>query len=79
MHGRSHLPRTQEASGNGETMPHHGLLTWWQRRSWRMDFAVLARVRDGLKRLDAEPDGDAPASVPLPDTAGEEGSGVRHI
>jgi NAD(P)H-flavin reductase/hemoglobin-like flavoprotein len=74
MHGRSHLPRTQEASGNGETMPHYGLLTWWQRRSWRMDFAVLARVRDGLKRLDAEPDGDAPASVPLPDTAGEEAS-----
>jgi len=71
MPGRSHLPGTQEASGDGEGMPQHGLLAWWQRRSWRVDFAVLARVRDGLKRLDAEPDGDGPAVVPVPDAAGE--------
>ena len=71
MPGGSHLSGTQEASGNGEATSHHGLLAWWQRRSWRMDFAVLARVRDGLKRLDAEPDGHEPARVPLPDTAGD--------
>ena len=73
MHGRSHLPRTQEASGNGETMPHHGLLTWWQRRSWRMDLAVLARVRDGLKRLDAEPDGRRPGERSAPGHRGRGG------
>ena len=55
MPGRRHLPGAQEASGNGEPMSRHGLLAWWQRRSRRMDLEVLARVRDGLKRLDAEP------------------------
>jgi hypothetical protein len=50
MHGGRHLPGTQEADGNGEPISHTGLLAWWQRRSWRMDLAVLARVRDGLKR-----------------------------
>ena len=57
MPGRRHLPGAQEASGNGGPMSRHGLLAWWQRRSRRMDLEVLARVRDGLKRLDAEPGG----------------------
>src|SRR5579862_488946 len=50
MLGGRHLPGTQEASGSGEPTPHSGPLNWWQRRSWRMDLGVLARVRDGLKR-----------------------------
>ena len=69
MPGRRHLPGTQEASGNGEPMSRHGLLAWWQRRSRRMDLEVLARVRDGLKRLDAEP-GGGPVSPPPAGTAG---------
>src|ERR1700722_13410613 len=64
MHGGRHLPGTQEADGNGEPISHTGLLAWWQRRSWRMDLAVLARVRDGLKRLDTELGFDAPAGRP---------------
>jgi len=66
MLGGRHLPGTQEASGNGEP-PHSGLLTWWQRRSWRMDLAVLGRVRDGLKRLDAELDFDSATRLPPAD------------
>ena len=62
MPGRRHLPGIQEASGNGEAMSRHGLLAWWQRRSWRMDLEVLARVRDGVKGLDAEPDGHGSVS-----------------
>jgi len=69
MHGGRHLPGTQEADGNGEPIPHTGLLAWWQRRSWRMDLAVLARVRDGLKRLDEELGFDAPPSRPRANTA----------
>ena len=69
MHGGRHLPETQEADGNGEPESHSGLLAWWQRRSWRMDLAVLARVRDGLKRLDEELGFDAPVSRPRADTA----------
>jgi NAD(P)H-flavin reductase/hemoglobin-like flavoprotein len=69
MHGGRHLPGTQEADGNGEPISHSGLLAWWQRRSWRMDLAVLARVRDGLKRLDEELGFDAPASRPGANTA----------
>ena len=71
MPGRRHLPGPQEANGNGEAMSRHGLLAWWQRRSWRMDLEVLARVRDGLKRLDAEPDGHG--SVSFPPAAGTAG------
>ena len=71
MLGRRHLPGTQEASGNGEPMSRHGLLTWWQHRSWRMDLEVLARVREGLKRLDTEPDGAGSVSLPPAGTAGE--------
>jgi NAD(P)H-flavin reductase/hemoglobin-like flavoprotein len=69
MPGRRHLPGAQEASGNGEPMSRHGLLAWWQRRSRRMDLEVLARVRDGLKRLDAEP-GGGPVAPPPSGTAG---------
>jgi NAD(P)H-flavin reductase/hemoglobin-like flavoprotein len=69
MHGGRHLPRTQEADGNGEPISHSGLLAWWQRRSWHMDLAVLARVRDGLKRLDEELGFDAPVSRPGVNTA----------
>ena len=69
MPGRRHLPGAQEASGNGEPMSRHGLLAWWQRRSRRMDLEVLARVRDGLKRLDAEP-GGGPVTPPPAGTAG---------
>jgi NAD(P)H-flavin reductase/hemoglobin-like flavoprotein len=69
MHGGRHLPGTQEADGNGEPMSHGGLLAWWQRRSWRMDLAVLARVRDGLKRLDEELGFDGPVSRPPANTA----------
>jgi NAD(P)H-flavin reductase/hemoglobin-like flavoprotein len=69
MHGGRHLPGTQEADGNGEPIPHSGLLAWWQRRSWHMDLAVLARVRDGLKRLDEELGFDAPVSRPGVNTA----------
>jgi NAD(P)H-flavin reductase/hemoglobin-like flavoprotein len=65
MHGARHLHGTQEAGDNGDLVPHSGLLAWWQRRCWRMDLAVLARVRDGLKRLDEEPGPDGPASPPL--------------
>ena len=68
MPSRRHLPGAQEASGNGEPMSRHGLLAWWQRRSRRMDLEVLARVRDGLKRLDAEPGG--PVVPPPAGTAG---------
>ena len=74
MPGRRHLPGTQEANGSGEAMSRHGLLAWWQRRSWRMDLEVLARVRDGLKGLDAEPDGRGPVSFPPADTAGGQAS-----
>jgi NAD(P)H-flavin reductase/hemoglobin-like flavoprotein len=69
MHGGRHLPGTQEAGGNGEPMSHGGLLAWWQRRSWRMDLAVLARVRDGLKRLDEELGFDDPVSRPPANSA----------
>src|ERR1700691_4590427 len=69
MHGGRHLHGTQEAGGNGEPESHSGLLAWWQRRSWRMDLAVLARVRDGLKRLDEEPGSDDPVSHPQANTA----------
>ena len=69
MPGRRHLPGAQEASGDGEPMSRHGLLAWWQRRSRRMDLEVLARVRDGLKRLDAEP-GGGPVTPPPAGTAG---------
>jgi len=69
MHGGRHLPGTQEADGNDEPISHGGLLAWWQRRSWRMDLAVLARVRDGLKRLDEELGFDAPPSRPAANTA----------
>src|SRR5271168_4746119 len=69
MLGGRHLPGTQEASGSGDPAPQGGLLAWWQRRSWRMDLAVLARVRDGLKRLDEELGFDAPASRPAANTA----------
>src|ERR1051326_8030986 len=62
MPGRRHLPGAHEAIGSGEPTSRHGLLTWWQRRSRRTDLAVLARARDGLRRLDAEPDGEGRAS-----------------
>jgi NAD(P)H-flavin reductase/hemoglobin-like flavoprotein len=68
MHGGRHLHGTQEAGGNDEPVPQGGLLAWWQRRSWRMDLAVLARVRDGLKRLDEEPGVNDPLSAPPADT-----------
>ena len=74
MLGRRHLPGTQEASGNGEPMSRYGLSAWWQRRSWRMDLEVLARVRDGLKGLEAEPDGADPVSLPPADSADERAS-----
>jgi NAD(P)H-flavin reductase/hemoglobin-like flavoprotein len=67
MLGGRHLPGSQVDSGHAESTPHSGALTWWQRRSWRMDLAVLARVRDGLKRLDAEPDCDGSTSLPPAD------------
>jgi NAD(P)H-flavin reductase/hemoglobin-like flavoprotein len=70
MLGGRHLPSTQEASENGGLTSHSGLLTWWQRRSWRMDLAVLARVRDGLKRLDEELDFDGPTRLPPAGTGG---------
>jgi NAD(P)H-flavin reductase/hemoglobin-like flavoprotein len=66
MQGARHLHGTREPGDNGESVPHSGLLAWWQRRSWRMDLAVLARVRDGLKRLDEEP---AVARTPSADAA----------
>ena len=73
MLGRRHLPGTQEACGNGEPMSRHGLLTWWQHRSWRMDLEVLARVRDDLKRPDTEPDGGS-VSLSLAGTDDERAS-----
>ncbi len=76
MPGRRYSPGTHEASSNGEPMSRHGALAWWQRRSWRMDLAVLARVRDGLRRLDAEPDGHGSASLPPADTADERASAL---
>ena len=74
MLGRRDSPGTHEASSNGDPMTRHGTLAWWQRRSWRMDLAVLARVRDGLRRLDAEPDGHGSASLPPADTVDERAS-----
>jgi len=68
MLGGRHLPGTQEASGTEK--PRSGGLNWWQRRSWRMDLAVLSRVRDGLKRLDAELDFDRSTRFPAADLAG---------
>lgn len=70
MLGGRHLPGTQEASGNGDPESHSGLLTWWQRRSWRVDLAVLSRVRDGIKRLDTELDFDGATRLPPADLAG---------
>src|SRR5271155_3851157 len=70
MLGGRHLPGTQEASGSGDPAPQGGLLAWWQRRSWRMDLTVLARVRDGLKRLDAELGFDGSTRPPPADAAG---------
>src|SRR5690348_16899217 len=69
MPGRRHLPGAHEAIGSGEPTSRHGPLTWWHRRSRRADLAVLTRVRDGLRRLDAEPDGEdhaSPATGPAP-------------
>jgi NAD(P)H-flavin reductase/hemoglobin-like flavoprotein len=60
MHGVRQEHQTQEADDDSELTPHSGLLAWWQRRSWRMDLTVLARVHDGLKRLDEEPGTDDP-------------------
>jgi NAD(P)H-flavin reductase/hemoglobin-like flavoprotein len=69
MHGVRQLHRIQDAGDNSEPVPHSGLLAWWQRRSWRMDLAVLARVRDGLNRLDEEPGVvDGQVSKPLANT-----------
>jgi NAD(P)H-flavin reductase len=65
------LPET-EVGGEGEPVPRHGVLAWWQRRSWRMDLAVLARVRDGLARLETEPVGRRPESVLPAGAAGAE-------
>jgi hemoglobin-like flavoprotein len=68
MPSRRHLPGAREPSGDGEQTSRYGLLAWWQRRSWRTDLEVLARVRDGLKRLDAEP-GGGPVAPPPAGTA----------
>jgi NAD(P)H-flavin reductase/hemoglobin-like flavoprotein len=73
MHGGRHPSGPQEAGGNGDPMSHSGLLAWWQRRSWRMDLAVLTRVRDGLKRLDDELGFDGPASRPPANMTGTAG------
>jgi NAD(P)H-flavin reductase/hemoglobin-like flavoprotein len=69
MRDRRNLPETQ---AGGDPVSPHGILAWWQRRSWRMDLASLARVRDGLRRLQAEPSGGRPVSVPPAGTAGAE-------
>jgi hypothetical protein len=74
MLGRRHLPGTQEASGNTEPMSRHGLLTWWQHRSRRMDLEVLARVREGLNGLDTEPNGAGSVSPSPAGTADERAS-----
>jgi NAD(P)H-flavin reductase/hemoglobin-like flavoprotein len=63
MPGHRYLPGAHEAISSGEPTSRHGLLAWWQRRSWRTDLAVLARVRDGLRRLEAEPDDEDDASL----------------
>ena len=64
MPGRRHSPGTHEVGGNGDPMSRHGPLARWQRQSWRKDLAVLVRVRDGLRRLEAEPGGQGSASHP---------------
>src|SRR5690242_12852586 len=69
MPGRRHLPGAHEAIGSGEPTSRHGLLTSWHRRSRRADLAVLARVRDGLRRLDAEPSAPEDSADLLPDSA----------
>ncbi len=69
MPGRRYPPGNIEASRSAEPVPYRGSLTWWQRRSWRMDLGVLARVRDGLKRLDAEQGGQGFPGVPPGDAA----------
>jgi NAD(P)H-flavin reductase/hemoglobin-like flavoprotein len=71
MPDRRNLAETW-AGRDGEAVPRHGVLAWWQRRSWRMDLAALARVRDGLSRLETEPVGRGPGIVPLAGTAGAE-------
>jgi NAD(P)H-flavin reductase/hemoglobin-like flavoprotein len=70
MRAGRHLPGAQEANGAGRPAPHGGPLTWWQRRSWRMDLAVLSRVRDGLKRLDTEVESGGPPCPPPTDMGG---------
>src|ERR1700678_2001678 len=86
MHGVRQLHRIQDAGDNSEPVPHSGLLAWWQRRSWRMDLAVLARVRDGLKRLDEEaaaeesgaggPVSDVPTNITLSERIADTGTGA---
>jgi transglutaminase-like putative cysteine protease len=73
MPGRRHLPGAHEAIGSGEPTSRPGLLTWWQRRSRRTDLAVLARVRDGLRRLDAEacPPAPPPAARSAPEDSAD--------
>ncbi len=68
MSDRRNLPETR-LDRDGEPMPRHAMLAWWQRRSWRKDLAVLARVRDGLRRLDTEPGDGKPEGDPPADAA----------
>jgi NAD(P)H-flavin reductase/hemoglobin-like flavoprotein len=81
MHGARPQHHTQDTGDNSEPTPHTGLLAWWQRRSWRVDLAVLARVRDGLNRLDEEPAISAqvdnpPANATLSERIAEAGASV---
>jgi NAD(P)H-flavin reductase/hemoglobin-like flavoprotein len=62
MSDRRNLPETQVVGGQDHSSG-HGLVAWWQSRSWRADLAVLTRVRDGLRRLDTSPGGLPGASV----------------
>jgi NAD(P)H-flavin reductase/hemoglobin-like flavoprotein len=50
---------------NGEQGRDRRALGWWRARNWRIDLAVLTRVRNGLRALpDAEPTPDDGASQP---------------
>jgi NAD(P)H-flavin reductase/hemoglobin-like flavoprotein len=76
MHGVRQVHRTQEADDSSEPVPHSGLLAWWQRRSWHVDLAVLARVRDSLRRLDEEPEDASAGTADSPADQPAQGGGV---
>ena len=69
----------------GEAVKNHpGSLPWWRTRTWKVDLAILAKVREGLKALPSEPPGEAgedepPAGGPPPGGDPQPGHAVLAI